>query len=81
MSRLNEANILAACERDVPGVFNMLIFSVMNDQKATIMDLVHFDQWDESVNMCHCGVAAGRRADKNSLTWDVHCILIWNIYG
>jgi L-fucose isomerase-like protein len=72
MSRLNEAGIVAPCEGDVPGAINMLIFNALNGQKATIMDLVHFDDQDQSLNMWHCGVAAKCWANQDGLTWDEH---------
>jgi L-fucose isomerase-like protein len=72
MSRLNEAGIVAPCEGDVPGTINMLALKAMSGQKATINDLVAFDEDDVSINMWHCGVAPKSCANKNGVCWDEH---------
>jgi L-fucose isomerase-like protein len=72
LSRLNESGIVAACEGDVPGAMNMLIYNAITGEKSTMMDLSALDEKDNSICMWHCGPTAASLADKNGVTWDAH---------
>ncbi len=72
MSRLNQAGIVAPCERDVPAAVNMLIFNAMNRNISTLKDLVALDEEDTSINLWHCGVAPKCWANEKGLRWDAH---------
>ncbi len=72
MSRLNESGIVAPCEGDIPGAIDMMICNAINGQKSSLSDLVAFDENDNSINMWHCGVAAGSCSDNSGICWDEH---------
>ena len=72
LSRLNQHGVVASCEGDIPAVVNMIMFNAMNGERASLNDLVAFDEKDSSLNLWHCGVAAGCWADARGLMWDRH---------
>lgn len=72
MSRLNNYGIVASCEGDVPGALSMLMFNAMNGERASLHDLVSFDESDSTVNLWHCGVCPGCWADARGVVWDSH---------
>ncbi|WP_455381402.1 L-fucose/L-arabinose isomerase family protein [Salinispira pacifica] len=72
LSRLNEHGIVAACEGDIPAVVNMIMLNAMNGGRASLNDLVAFDENDSTLNLWHCGVAPGCWADSRGVRWDRH---------
>lgn len=58
LGQLNENNIVAACEGDLPSALSMLMLNLLNDERSILMDLSSFDSTDETVMMWHCGPAA-----------------------
>ncbi len=72
MSRLNQIGIVAPCEADIPATITMLILNALGGGVSTIKDLVALDEEDGSINLWHCGVAAGCWADASGIRWDAH---------
>lgn len=72
MSRLNESDILAVCEADIPSTLTMIMLKAMSGKKPALSDLVDIDSSDGSVNLWHCGVAPSCWADENGVTWNPH---------
>ncbi len=69
---LNQNNIVAACESDVPGAISMLLLNYLNSDRSTLMDLVSFDTQDDSVLMWHCGPTARCWADGRGVEYRFH---------
>lgn len=69
---LNQNNIVAACESDVPGAISMLLLNYLNSGRSTLMDLVSFDTQDDSVLMWHCGPTARCWADGRGVEYRFH---------
>lgn len=73
ISRLNNKGIIAGCEADIDGAIGMIISRAMADaDAATMCDLVSVDRADDSLNIWHCGPAAGCLANKCGVKWDHH---------
>jgi len=72
MSRMNNEGIVAVCEADLGSTLNMLILNSLSGGISSLNDLVDFDPVDNSINLWHCGVAAGCWANKKGMTWDNH---------
>ncbi len=72
MSRLNEKGIVAPCEADIPSAVTMLMLNALNNERASLSDLVALDESDGSVNLWHCGVAPTSWSDEKGVTWDAH---------
>ncbi|MDW7657397.1 MAG: hypothetical protein SCM11_09515 [Bacillota bacterium] len=65
MGRLNEYGIPSACEGDVPGALSQLfLFCLSGGKTTTLLDLVAFDQKDDSLQLWHCGPGAPGLADE-----------------
>jgi len=58
LGQLNEEGTVAACEGDLISAVCMLMLSYLADDASTLMDLVNFDESDESVLLWHCGPSA-----------------------
>ena len=72
MSRINQAGIVAPCEADISSTVIMVVLKALNGKVPTINDMVSLDSEDNSINLWHCGVAAGDWADSRGITWDHH---------
>jgi L-fucose isomerase-like protein len=72
MSRLNQLGVVTTCEGDVTSAVLMLAVNAMNGSRASLNDLVAFDEADRSLNLWHCGVAPACWADSGGVTWDNH---------
>lgn len=69
IGRLNEHGITVSCEGDLPGALAMYILNCLNDSQATLMDMVAYDERDDSVLMWHCGPSAKRWACDGRLCY------------
>lgn len=58
LAKLNQSGIPSACEGDLPGAVSMLMLKYLTGDVSMLMDLVSFDERDESVQFWHCGSAA-----------------------
>lgn len=68
LAKLNQSGIPSACEGDLPGAVSMLMLKYLSgDAVPTLMDLVSFDEKDESVQLWHCGPAAECYACENGV--------------
>jgi len=72
LGRLNQNNIVAACEGDLPGALSMLILNYLSRNKSVLTDLVNFDTMDNSFLMWHCGPAAQCWADGQGMKYRRH---------
>ncbi len=72
MSRLNEAGLVVPCEADVTSAVMMLALNALNGSRASLSDLVAFDERDSSLCLWHCGVAPACWADGRGVEWDNH---------
>ncbi len=72
LSRLNNNGIVAPCEADVSSAVGMLILNALNGEASSLNDMVALDEKDNSVNLWHCGVAAGCWANTAGVSWDSH---------
>lgn len=72
LSRLNNTGIVASCEADIIATTTMLLFRGLNGKTPSLNDLVSLDEEDQSINLWHCGVAAGCWADSDGITWSEH---------
>lgn len=70
LAKLNQNGIPAACEGDLPGVVSMLMLKYITDDVTMLMDLVAYDEADDTVEMWHCGPAAECYANKNGVCLD-----------
>ena len=75
LGRLNENGIVAACEGDVVSAVSMLILNYLNGDQSTMLDLVAFDESDQTVQMFHCGPSAKRWANSRGVILDSHSVL------
>jgi len=59
MAALNSLGIPAACEGDLPGALAMLLLKYLSGgQVTTLLDLVAFDERDDTIQLWHCGPTA-----------------------
>ena len=59
LAKLNQSGLPSACEGDLPGAVSMLMLKYLTGGEVPmLMDLVSFDEQDESVQLWHCGPAA-----------------------
>ena len=72
MSRLNQLGIVTPCEGDVGSAVVMLAMNAMNGGRASLNDLVAFDDEDRSLALWHCGVAPACWADGSGVVWANH---------
>ncbi len=72
MSRLNNGGLVVPCEADVTSAVMMLVLNALGRGKASLNDLVAFDEKDQSLCLWHCGVAPASWADPRGLEWDNH---------
>jgi len=56
LGRLNEHDLVAACEGDVPSAISMAILKAMGGGKPVLMDLSALDPEDDTILLWHCGV-------------------------
>ena len=65
IAKLNALGIPASCEGDIPGAISMLLLKyISDDQITTLMDLVAFDEKDDTLQLWHCGPTAMCFADS-----------------
>lgn len=69
IGRLNEYGITVSCEGDLPGALAMYILNCLNGSQSTLMDMVAYDERDDSVLMWHCGPSAKRWACDGGLCY------------
>lgn len=67
LGRLNGLGMPTACEGDALGAVGMLLLNAIAGAPTTIMDLIEFDQDDESVLLWHCGPTALSLADEEGV--------------
>jgi len=67
LGKLNQNGIPAACEGDLPGAVSMLLLKYLSEQPTTLMDLIAFDEKDESVLLWHCGPSAECFANEDGV--------------
>lgn len=72
IAKLNQNGIPASCEGDLPGAVSMLLLKYLTEQTTTLMDLIAFDEEDESVLLWHCGPSAECFADKDGVCMKFH---------
>lgn len=72
LGKLNQNGIPAACEGDLPGAVSMLILKYISEQTTTLMDLIAFDEKDESVLLWHCGPTAECFANEDGVCMKYH---------
>lgn len=70
LAKLNQNGIPAACEGDLPGAVSMLMLKYITEDVTMLMDLVAFDESDDTVEMWHCGPAAECFANKEGVSLD-----------
>jgi len=74
LSRLADAGIPTACERDVYGALTMLLLEALGAGTTYIVDTVDLDVAANVVRLWHCGAAATKlAADPAQATQYVHC--------
>lgn len=74
LSRLADAGITSACERDVYGITTMLLLEALGSGPTYLVDTVDLDAGANVVRMWHCGSAAtALAADPALATQSVHC--------
>ncbi|MBC7222709.1 MAG: hypothetical protein H5T59_00270 [Anaerolineae bacterium] len=72
LGRLNQLGIPTACEGDGLGAVGMLLLHGIVGEPATIMDMIAFDQADESILLWHCGPTAPSLADEEGVRLTLH---------
>lgn len=72
LGKLNQNGIPASCEGDLPGVVSMLLLKYLSEQATTLMDLIAFDEKDETVLLWHCGPSAECFADEDGVCMKYH---------
>jgi len=72
LGRLNQMGIPTACEGDGLGALGMLLLSGIASAPSTIMDMIAFDQEDESILLWHCGPTARFFADEEGVQLTTH---------
>lgn len=70
--RLNENGFVVACEGDVISAVSMALLKLSANNEAILMDLVSFDDNDDTVQFWHCGVGSRTYAKDNKIALDVH---------
>ena len=58
LGQLNEEGVAAACEGDLVSAVCMLMLRYLAEDVTTLMDLVNFDETDETILLWHCGPTA-----------------------
>lgn len=72
LGKLNQNGIPAACEGDLPGAVSMLFLKYISGQTTTLMDLIAFDEKDETALLWHCGPSAVCFADEDGVCLRCH---------
>jgi len=67
VGQLNDDGTPVGCEGDVLSTICMLALKHMSDDITTLMDLIAFDESDQSVLMWHCGPSSSRFGKKYTL--------------
>ncbi|MCL2664682.1 MAG: hypothetical protein FWE82_03640 [Defluviitaleaceae bacterium] len=68
LAKLNQRGIVAACEGDIPGALGMLLLKYLSgDKVTTLLDLVSYDEADETMQLWHCGPTAECFADEDGI--------------
>ncbi|MDR1537998.1 MAG: hypothetical protein LBU32_08375 [Clostridiales bacterium] len=68
---LNESGRIIACEGDILSAASMLALKAAAGFEPILMDMVSFDEKDDSVQLWHCGVGS-RTYAANGVTLDTH---------
>jgi L-fucose isomerase-like protein len=71
-ARLNDADIVTACEGDVLSAASMLALKYIADDIPTLMDLSEIDASDDSVLFWHCGVGSRFYAKGGKISVEQH---------
>ena len=72
MAALNSLGVPAACEGDLPGALAMLLLKYLSGgQVTTLLDLVSFDERDDTIQLWHCGPTALEFANSKGANLDV----------
>lgn len=64
---LNKLGIITACEGDVYGMLSMYIIRQLSTLPTLLMDLINFDEDDQSLLFWHCGVGSTDLAYKGDV--------------
>ena len=70
LGKLNEQGLPTACEGDLVGAVSMLMLKYAAQRNTMLMDLVAFDEKDDSVQMWHCGPASPEFANDDGCCLD-----------
>ena len=70
---LNQAGLITACEGDVYGLLSMFLLRQLSPDPTVLMDLVAFDESDQSVQLWHCGVGSPQLAEQGRVWLNPHC--------
>ena len=74
IAKLNQRGVPAACEGDLPGAIAMLLLMYLSDGGiTTLLDLVSFDESDETMQLWHCGPTAESFADASGIALSTIC--------
>jgi len=69
---LNEKGIVTACEGDVYGLISMYILQQLSNLPTLLMDLVDFDEEDQSLLFWHCGIGNQSLAYQGRISLSSH---------
>lgn len=70
--RLNQNGYITACEGDVLSAVSMLMLKYAAQGEPILMDLIGFDQKDDTMQLWHCGVASAHYAKGGKVGLDTH---------
>lgn len=69
---LNQNGYIISCEGDVLSAVSMLLLREISGGEPILMDLVAFDQQDDTMQLWHCGVGSKTFAKGGCVTLDTH---------
>jgi len=72
LAQLNEEGTVAACEGDLVSALGMLNLKYLTNDAAMLMDLIAFDEGDQTVLMWHCGPAAKQFCSGEGYSLDLN---------
>jgi L-fucose isomerase-like protein len=73
LSILNDLGVVASCEADTYGALSMYVGASLTGQSVFFGDPVSMDEWENSITMWHCGMAACTLAQDDEANVGVHC--------
>ncbi|UCG90365.1 MAG: hypothetical protein JSU57_01140, partial [Candidatus Heimdallarchaeota archaeon] len=59
LSYLNDMNIIAGCEGDIPSAFTMLLVNLLTGQTPFMGNVVHVNEQENTIHLAHCTVPLG----------------------